>query len=709
MKPSRPRLSGAAVLLALSSPLCAQQPPQPASQNLPAVTVTGTREKELLSETPASVGIIGEDAVRQVAPAHPQQILSQVPGVAVAVTNGEGHTTAIRQPFTTSPVYLYLEDGLPIRATGFFNHNALYELNIPMAGGIEVTRGPGTALYGSDAIGGIVNMLTRAPNPQADIAANLELGSFGWRRLLVEGDTGATAAGLGRGDFNVTHTDGWRDKTAYDRQSATLRLDSKLDGANLKTLLSAGHIDQETGANSPLTYNDYINNPTKNNFPIAFRKVQAVRLSSTYERAVGSGLLSVTPYLRDNSMDLLASFLLSSDPTIAYSSNQSYGVQAKWRQDFPGALRARLIGGIDLEVSPGARQEDRLSVTTSGTGANRVYSAYTVAGRIYDYDVNFQAVSPYVHGEISPTARLRISAGLRFDALSYKIDNHFAGTFVRVGAANFYGQVQNQTVSFDHLSPKLGATYALDERTSLYASYNTGFRAPSESQLFRPSVSTNATDAANKARLSVGLKPIQADQAELGLRGGVAAVDYNVVVYKLRKQDDLVSQRDLVTNVSTNVNAGETEHKGIEVGLGVAFDPRWRLDVAWSYAKHKYVDWVTATANYSGKDMEAAPQTLANTRLSWTPSTTTLAQLEWIHIGSYWLEASNSPNFPRYPGHDLLNLRASLQYTPTWSFFARIYNLADKRYADSAQISSNTPVYSPGLPRAYYLGAEARW
>jgi iron complex outermembrane recepter protein len=59
------------------------------------------------------------DTVRDLRPMHPGQILGQIPGVAVAVTNGEGHTAAIRQPFTTSLVYLFLEDGIPTRATGF--------------------------------------------------------------------------------------------------------------------------------------------------------------------------------------------------------------------------------------------------------------------------------------------------------------------------------------------------------------------------------------------------------------------------------------------------------------------------------------------------------------------------------------------------------------------------------------------------------------
>ena len=53
---------------------------------LPAITVTGTREKSLLSETPAAVGVIVGDTMRQDRPSHPAQIMSQIPGVAVAVT-----------------------------------------------------------------------------------------------------------------------------------------------------------------------------------------------------------------------------------------------------------------------------------------------------------------------------------------------------------------------------------------------------------------------------------------------------------------------------------------------------------------------------------------------------------------------------------------------------------------------------------------------
>jgi outer membrane receptor protein involved in Fe transport len=700
----------AAVIAAFGAP-CAQA--QDATQlaaaaTLPEVSVTGTREKELLSETPASIGVIKEEAIRQVRPTHPSQIISQVPGAAVAITNGEGHQTAIRQPFTTGPVYLFLEDGIPIRATGFFNHNALYEINIPGAGGIEVIRGPGTALYGSDAIGGVVNVLTPAPPTRPEGMATGEVGSNGWRRLLLGGGTGS-ADSAWRADANITHTDGWRDKTAYDRQSLGLRWDYAIDGGQtLKTIVSLSRIDQETGANSPLTYTDYLFNPKNNYLPIAYRKVEALRISTNYERESGNSLLSITPYFRDNSMDLLASFTLNSDPTVYNTQNQSFGVIAKWRQDFPQLMRARLIAGVDVDVSPGGRREDRLNLTTSGAGASRYALAYTINRRVYDYDVTYKGVSPYLHGEISPTERLRLTGGLRYDALSYDFTNNFAAGTVSSGAGVFYGQAANTTADFKHLSPKLGVTFALSDKTSLYTGYNHGFRAPSEGQLFRPSVSTTAALALAARDAALRLKPIKADQVELGVRGEVAGASYNLVVYNLIKRDDIVGFTNITTNVRSNVNAGRTSHRGIELGVGAPLSERLRLDIAYSYAKHKYEEWITSTTtNLNGFEMESAPRLLGNSRLTWTPLPAVTAQLEWVQIGRYWVDAGHTK--PQYSGHDLFNLRASWAVAKQTVLFAKVDNLQNRRFADSASVTSNTAVFSPGLPRTFFAGAELKW
>jgi iron complex outermembrane recepter protein len=680
-------------------------------QVMPEVSVTGTREQQLLTETPAAVGVVRGETVRQDKPSHPSQVMGQVPGVAVNVTNGEGHTTAIRQPFTTNPVYLFLEDGIPVRSTGFFNHNALYEINIPQSGGFEVTRGPGTALYGSDAIGGIINVLTRTPPRGREIYGSGEIGQFGWKRLLFGGGN-SYARDAWRGDLNLTHTDGWRETTAYDRQSGTLRWDRTLGSdAMLKTVVSFSHINQQTGANSPLVYDDYINNPKRNYLPIAFRKVEAFRLSTNYEKEIGNSLLSLTPYLRDNTMDLLASFLLNSDPTVATTQNRSYGLLAKWRTDFPDWMRARVIVGADIDVSPGGREEDRLNVNTTGSGASRVFSSYTTGPRVYDYDVTFRGVSPYIHGEISPTDRLRIVAGVRYDHLSYRFENHIAGAPIAVPGAfpglRFYGQADSTDVTFEHVSPKIGATYRLAADTHVFAAYNHGFRAPSEGQLFRPSAGTTAAAAQTFVQSALALKPIKADQFELGVRGTVAGVaSYDVVAYDLRKRDDILTSRDTTTNFTQIVNAGRTRHRGIEVGAGAPILKAVRFDVAFSYAKHTYEDWVSAQGNFTGKEIEFAPRVISNTRLTWLPSAGRRLQLEWVRIGAYWLDAANTG---KYGGHDLFNLRGNYQFSKGVSFFGSIANIFDKRYAESASISSATPVYSPGLPRTLYAGAELTW
>lgn len=289
------------------------------------ITVTGTREKSLKAETPATVDSVDDKEIRQTQPAHPSEIVNRIPGVHINVTNGEGHMTAIRQPISTSPVYLFLEDGIPTRSTGFFNHNALYEVNLPQANSIEVFKGPGTALYGSDAIGGTINVLTRPAPEKAEAEVNLEAGAHGWKRMLLTGGNTRNNDGI-RSDLNLTHTDGWRDATNYDRQSGTLRWDRvQENGAALKTVLSLSNVGQQTAGSSRLNQNDYLNNPTFNYTPISYRLVNAARLSTAYETETADSLFSITPYFRNNSMEYMPNWSFTYDPKISTTSNQSYG------------------------------------------------------------------------------------------------------------------------------------------------------------------------------------------------------------------------------------------------------------------------------------------------------------------------------------------------------------------------------------------------
>ncbi|MCX7144700.1 MAG: TonB-dependent receptor [Sulfuritalea sp.] len=77
-----------------------------------------------------------------------------------------------------------------------------------------------------------------------------------------------------------------------------------------------------------------------------------------------------------------------------------------------------------------------------------------------------------------------------------------------------------------------------------------------------------------------------------------------------------------------------------------------------------------------------------------------------MKVGSYWLDAANTG---KYSGHELWNLRASHQLSKGVSVAARVMNLADKRYADSASGTGAAPTLSPGLPRTVFATVEAQW
>ena len=690
MKHKQPLALAIATLLYPSFTLAAQVNND--EVELAPVTITDTREAALKSETTASTSQISQEEIEFLQPGHPSEVLNRMPGVHVNVTGGEGHMTAIRQPITTGAVYLYLEDGIPTRSTGFFNHNALYEINVPQSAGIEVSKGPGSALHGSDAMAAVINVSTKAAPEETEGDVSLEVGSFGWQRLLLGGGTASLNHGI-RADLNLTHTDGWRDSTEYDRQSANVRLDSFLDnGTKVKTVLNFSNIDQQTAGSSRLLEDDYKNHPTRNYTPISMRKVESLRLSSAFEKEVGASLYSITPYFRYNSMELLPNWSLSYDPNTYKTENKSAGVMMKYRQDFT-PMRTRLIVGTDIDYSPGSMDQNKIDVTKEGN----YFVDYTVKEKLYDYDVTFSSISPYAHIETSPTDKLRVNAGLRFDHMRYDYENNLTD----IDTGN-HRRPEDTDVEYQHLSPKLGMTYAINDQLNTFASYRHAFRVPSQSQLFRQGKATN----------TVKLDPVKVDNYEIGLRGKtISKVNYEISVYYMVKEDDILTFKH-ADGSSETMNAGKTLHQGIETGLTAPLSNDIDLAVSYAYTEFTYEDWKpNSTIDYSDNQLEAAPRDIGNVALGYHPSQLNggKVELELSYLGQYWMDQANTET---YKGHQLLNIRFNYPVTPEFKVSARILNLEDKTYATNSTYkpaaygNPETFEYSPGMPRTAYVSAS---
>jgi outer membrane receptor protein involved in Fe transport len=659
---------------------------------LEPVVVSATREAERRSESSVTIDVLGADQIRDAHASHPAQLLDRLPGVHVSELSGEGHSMAIRQPITTKPMYLYLEDGVPTRATGFFNHNALYEVNLPQAGGVEILKGPGTALYGSDAIAGVVNVLTEPPPATPQAKFSLEGGTYGYERLLATAGTPFSDGGI-RADLNLTRSQGWRDGSDYDRQSATIRWDHEgASGPAAHTVLTGTHVNQHDVYT--LDQTDYDAENPVNRSPIAFRKVDALRFSSALEWGAGNSTISLTPYARYDVLQLIPYWQLTYDPQIWDTKNYSAGLLAKYRRDFE-PLHTRFIGGVDMDYSPGSFTADQIITSTQGPG--RIWASYQTGARQYDYDVTYRSLSPYVHAEVNPTSRLKVNGGLRLDIAGYVYDTKIAPN----EAADEQHRVPSSTtVSYTHLSPKLGATFDINSAASLYASYRHGFRAPSQGQLFQQGSADNTVD----------LRPVTVDSYEIGVRGqGWGKLVYQLSAYDMTIHDDIITYvRPDNQRVATN--AGETRHKGIEASVGAQLVPQLRLDASYSIAHQEYVRWSpSSTVSYDGKLIDVAPRDLANVLLSWSPGFMHDGKLalEWNHTGRY---AADPANTQFYPGHELFNVHANYYVAPSIQIFARAINLTDRRYAEIATYTAFQGMqYNPGAPRTIYAGVSYDW
>ena len=654
------------------------------------VVVSATRERQRRAEGSATIDALDGAELRRTRATHPAGIMNRLAGVHVSELSGEGHSMAIRQPITTKPMYLFLEDGIPTRPTGFFNHNALYEVNIPQAGGVEVLKGPGTALYGSDAIGGVVNVLTRPAPASPIVEASVEGGAFGYRRLLATGGLTQGRHGF-RADLNVTHSDNWKDEAPFDRQSATLRWDATLNERwTARTVVTGSRIDQQDVP--PISPARLAENPALNLAPIAYRRVRALRMSSEIERRSGRDLWTFTAFARLNRMELLPSWQLSFDPQTWDTRNTSVGLLAKWRRDLVPE-RARFIAGADLDWSPGSFVANRAMVSRSGP--NEPWRSYTVGEIHYDYDVTYQQASPYVHLELSPLRRVRLDLGLRADFIRYDYEN--AISVLDTGA---HRRPPSTTPSYSAINPKLGATVELARWLNVFGSYRQGFRAPSQGQLFQQ----------NAAASTVDLDPVRVASYEAGVRGEIERrVVYQLSAYDMTVRDDILTYQS-GPRTREALNAGKTRHKGIELSAGVALAAALRLDASYAFGSHRYVEWrPSGSASFSGHRIEQAPREMGNAMLSWSPPVLRGGRVavEWASMGGYSMDAANTHT---YAGHDVAAVHANVFLRPGLELFARGTNVFDRDYAEVAAFDGfRGEEITPGAPRAIHAGARVSW
>jgi outer membrane receptor protein involved in Fe transport len=196
---------------------------EPLSTRLNEVIVSAGRDKQFRTEAPIAISSISTQQLKETKATSLEQVLNKVSGVYMVDLGNEQHTMAIRQPIGYRSLFLYLEDGIPIRTTGDFNHNALIEINMAALKTIEVIRGPASSLYGSEAVGGAVNFITLSPTLLPTAKVQAEMSNWGYKRtdFSVSGTKGKLGVILG--GYYANQHNGYIEHSDFHKLALTLK------------------------------------------------------------------------------------------------------------------------------------------------------------------------------------------------------------------------------------------------------------------------------------------------------------------------------------------------------------------------------------------------------------------------------------------------------------------------------------------------------
>jgi len=644
-----------------------------ATQTEDVIIVTASREAEPPGTVP--VAVIGEAELQRTGAQHVAEAANRAPGVFIHRGNGAEHLTAIRSPVLTGGAgagsFLYLEDGVPLRAAGFANVNGLFEAVDELAGGIEVLRGPGPAVYGSNALHGLINVLSQDPET-APTALEAEAGSFGRSRLEAQG-AGETAFGYGFIGLGVRAEEGWRDDASLRRAVLQTRLDGELGRADWRFTASLVDLDQETATfvRGFEVYRDEAASQT-NPDPEAFRNARAFRAALRIDQPLTERWrASTTVYGRSNTMDFRLHFLPSE--ALETTGHDSVGLQSQFTFEDAG-WQVRL--GADAEWTRGELIEDQ----------TRPSFGDFPQGLHYDYAVDAAVAAGFVQARYQAGARVTLEAGARLETTQYDYD-----TRIPAGVEGRFLRPEDRSDDFTTFAPSLGFTADVTDTTQLFGRAARGVRAPQTAELYR----------LQPGQTIDGIDPETLDSVEAGVRWrGGSGARVELVAFSMRKQNVFFRDAD-----GFNVTDGETTHEGVELDASLPLHARLTLSASASWAIHEYAFDRSVSRSSDvirdGARVDTAPEWLANVRALWRPVDAASLELEWIHVGEYFADAGNTAT---YDGHDLLNLRGRLDVSDRVALFAAVRNLANTRYAERADFAFGAYRYFPGEPRAFSAG-----
>ncbi|MET0248802.1 MAG: TonB-dependent receptor [Sphingobium sp.] len=615
-----------------------------------SIIVTATRVVTTLDEVPASVTVLDKMAIDRAQDIGITELLLRTPGVTVSRNGGYGTATSLRIRGAEADQTVVVIDGVklndPSSTGGGFNFANLLAGD---ASRIEVLRGPQSTLWGSQAIGGVVNVVTAQPEEALEGSFDVEGGSRETvsARAAVGGRTGPVAWRIGGQSFTTKgisaiakefsggERDGYTNRNVAGRLDITVTDNVSVD---LRSYYSSGRVEIDGFSGDSPEY-------SLNREFVGYAGLNVALLDGRLRNRFAYGYTDTN---RDNYDQRRAR------PTTFDAAGRNERLE--YQGSFAISEGWNLLFGVENEksrfrsVSPAAS----LSVPVPAPARGKA-----------------ELTSFYGQLSAQPFTGLTLTGGVRHDDHS------------RFGGKTLFSA---------------GGIWVLPTQTVVRASYGEGFKAPSLYQLFSEYGNTalgpekaHGWEAGVEQRLWDGRLSVGAVYFE---RNTTGQIDYNSC--STTTLDPLCfAPGTSARRFGYYANIARAETHGIEAQA--ALKPVDGLLIDGNYS------WIAAenrsegTVNF-GNWLPRRPRHTANGSISydWAFGLTTGVAVRWAGHSF-----DNVTNTQRLDGYTLVDLRAELPITPEVRLFARAENVFDEEYMTAYRFGT--------LGRSIFVGLRGRF
>jgi iron complex outermembrane recepter protein len=623
------------------------------------VLVTATRFRERSGELPIGVTVITDEEIRQSTATSVPELLSQFAGIHVRDSTGSPNWQVDLRGFgiTGDQNTLVLLDGQRLSE---FELTTVKWSSIPLSSieRIEVLRGSGSVLYGGGATGGTINIITKAPLPNARAGyVHAGYGSYDTRDLRAGLSIAGEALGLAV-NANQLESNNYRENNALRQQN--VEADARYFNDKARVVLKFGSDDQDLELPGGRTEAQLASDRRGATTPLDKSTLTGGHASLGLSRAVEWGELAADIGYRDRRA---SAFFAPSTRVKTESEVVSFAPRLKLPHVLFGQ-RHSLIVGFDLDewdyrnqfdAGPpfpflsraSAEQKNRAVYLENSTELTRD-TRLTLSGRL-------QRTENSIHEQVPLPMTLSQTDHLR--AYEIALRHHLVPAFALYG--------------------KLGRSFRI------------------------------ATVDENRFQVSL-LQPQTSHDRELGVEYNAPLVRARVSLFEI-DLDDEIAFIPFAPPFGANINLPPTRRRGLELSAGVNPIASLELFANYTFVEAEFREGTFGGVDVSGNEVPLVPKYTGNLGGSWRFAQNT--RLNWViqHVGNQRFDNDQSNTFrkkmPSYTTADLKLTHAA----GDWLFSGSIKNLFNEKYFSYGIVTGPTFSAFPEAERAYFASAEYRF